>query len=120
MFSLSKRDCNYPSVCRYVHPLNKNTIYRHAWGAGRLGGGEGVRCGNVPVKNNANRFLFRKANYRMYIYLYPIPRVRSSSPLQPEKRVIIIYTSQNIKPLPRAVSSPMNPHDEGLTEYWRP
>ena len=39
MFSLSKRDCNYPSVCRYVHPLNKNTIYRHAWRARRLGGG---------------------------------------------------------------------------------
>ena len=83
MFSLSKRECNYPSVCRYVHPLNKNTIYRHAWG-GKEVWGRGARCGNVPVKNNANRFLFRKANYRLYIFLYPIPRVGSSSPLQPE------------------------------------
>ena len=43
MFSLSKRDYNYPSVCLYVHPLNKNTIYRHAWGGGReVGGGGGA------------------------------------------------------------------------------
>ena len=92
-------------------------------GVGRLRGGgrwEEERCGNVPVKNNANRFLFQTAIYRLYIYLYPIPRVRSSSPPQPEKRVIIIYTSQNVKPLPRAVNSPVSPHYEGLVEYWRP
>ena len=28
-------------MCRYVHPLNKNTIYRHAWGVGGLWGGGG-------------------------------------------------------------------------------
>ena len=108
-------------MCRYVHPLNKNTIYRHAWeGREIVGGGGGGGGGNVPVKNNTNRFLFQTAIYRLYIYLYPIPRVRSSSPPQPEKRVIIIYTSQNVKPLPRAVSSPVSPHYEGLVEYYRP
>ena len=31
-------------------------------GVGR-GGGGGLRCGNVPVQNNVNRFLFKKAKY---------------------------------------------------------
>ena len=26
----------------------------------------GVRCGNVPVKNNVNCFLFKKAEYAMH------------------------------------------------------
>ena len=30
-------------------------------GVGR--GGGGLRCGNVPVQNNVNRFLFKKAKY---------------------------------------------------------
>ena len=32
-------------MCRYVHPLNKNTIYRHAWGVGGLWGGGGGGVG---------------------------------------------------------------------------
>ena len=30
---------------------------------GGVGGGGGLRCGNVPVQNNVNRFLFQKAKY---------------------------------------------------------
>ena len=58
---------------------------------GAKGLGEGASCGNVPVKNKDNRFLFLKENY-IYISLslYPIPRVRSSFTLKPEKSVIII------------------------------
>ena len=41
-----------------------------------------MSCGNVPVKNNANRFLLQKA----------IP-IKSSYTLKPVKSVIIIYTS---------------------------
>ena len=47
------------------------------------------------------------------IYLYPIP-LGVAETLKPENRVIIIYTSQNIKPLHRAVGNPMNPHYGGL------
>ena len=75
-------------ICLRIHYY---TVVLYFWGREIWGVGKRVRCGNVPVDNNANRFLFQKANYRLYIYLYPIPRVRSSSPLQPEKRVIIIY-----------------------------
>ena len=31
--------------------------------------GKGASCGNVPVKNKGNRFLFLKENY-IYIYIY--------------------------------------------------
>ena len=34
---------------------------REIWRGG--GGGGGLRCGNVPVQNNVNRFLFKKAKY---------------------------------------------------------
>ena len=34
-----------------------------ASGAVVLGQGKGVRCRNVPVKSNANRSLFERANY---------------------------------------------------------
>ena len=41
-----------------------------------------MRGGNVPVKNNANRFLFHKANLPIFIHtgrdFTPIPRVKSS------------------------------------------
>ena len=46
---------------RYVHPLNTNTpLHRLALflGQGDWGVGRRVRSGNVPVNNNANRFLF--------------------------------------------------------------
>ena len=36
---------------------------------GAKGLGEGASCGNVPVKNKDNRFLFLKENY-IYIYIY--------------------------------------------------
>ena len=62
-----------------------------------------MRCGNVPVKNNENRFLFQKAKY---IHPYPFPLVNSSYALKPEKNLIIIYTSENIKPRHRSVGSP--------------
>ncbi|CAH3035742.1 unnamed protein product [Porites lobata] len=39
---------------------------------------------------------------------------RYTDTLKPENRVIIIYTSQNIKPLHYAVGSPMNRHYGGL------
>ena len=42
-----------------------------------------MRCGNVPVKNNANRFLFQKAKY---IHPFSIPLVKSSYALKPEKK----------------------------------
>ena len=72
------------------------------------GSGMGMRCGNVPVENNANRFL-----------LYPILRVSSSCTLKLVKSVNFIiytevYTSQNNKPLHHAVSSPMNLHYVGF------
>ena len=57
---------------------------------GERGGGGSCNCRDVPVKNN--------------------PRARSSYTLKPVKSVIIIYTSQNNKPLHHAVGSPMNPH----------
>ena len=39
-------------MCRYVHPLNKNTIYRHAWGGGgrEVAGGGGVVGGGALWK----------------------------------------------------------------------
>jgi len=44
--------------------------------------GGGVRCGNVRDKNNANRFLFHKANLPVFIHtggsFTPIPGARSS------------------------------------------
>ena len=58
-----------------------------------------MSCGNVPVKNNANRFLLQKV----------IP-IKSSYSLKPAKSVIIIYTSQNDKPLHGLVGSPKNPN----------
>ena len=58
-----------------------------------------MSCGNVPVKKNANRFLLQKA----------IP-IKSSHTLKPVKSVIIIYTSQNNKPLHGPVGSPKNPN----------
>ena len=46
------------------------------------GGGGGVRLGNVPDKNSANRFLFHKANLPIFIHtgesFTPILKVRSS------------------------------------------
>ena len=54
------------------------------------------------------------------IYLYPIPRDRSSYTLKLEKSVIIIYTCQNFKLLHRAVGSLVNPHYGGLViTSWR-
>ena len=44
------------------------------------------------------------------IYLYPIPRDLSSYTLKLVKSAIIIYTSQNFKPLHRAGGSLVNPH----------
>ena len=59
----------------------------------------------VPAaKNDANRFLFQNVD----IYLYPIP-LGVADTLKPENRVIIIYTSQNIKPLRYAVGQPNKP-----------
>ena len=66
-----------------------------------------MTCGNVPVENNANRFL-----------LYPILRVSSSYTFKLVKSVnFIIYrciTSQNNKLLYHAVGSPMNLHYMGF------
>lgn len=53
------------------------------------------------------------------IYLYPIPRNRSSYTLKLEKSVII-YTCQNFKLLHRQVGSLVNPHYGGLViTSWR-
>ena len=68
------------------------------WGAKRLREEVWGHCGNVPVNNNANCFLFQLALTK--------------------KSVVIIYTSQSIKPLHLAVGSPMNPHYGGLV--WKP
>ena len=88
---------------------SRTTVRQLNWFGGGGGGGEGdlgkgLRCGNVPVENNVNRFLSQKPTY---IYLNPIPLVRSTCTIKPEKSVKIIYTSQNIKPLHRTVGSPM-------------
>ena len=51
-------------------------------GGGAEGCGEEVGCGNVPVKNNANRFLLQKA------ISIPFHGLVSSSTLKPVKSVI--------------------------------
>ena len=73
------------------------------------GWGKEVTCGNVPVKNNANCFLVQKAIsipfHGLGIAIFT---------LKPVKNVVIIYTSQNNKPLHHVVGSPMNLHYGGI------
>jgi len=70
-----------------------------------------VRCGNVPVKNNANRFLFQKATYR---YPYPIPLVKSSYALKPEKKCNYNLYFPKYKITASRSRQPMIPHYGGL------
>ena len=98
---------------------------------------QGVLCGNVHIKNNANCFLFQKAKYAQP-YTLAQPAQHSCSFLSRTSFVLAplglkememsamqansigkkIFTSQSIKPLHQAVSSPMSPHYGGL--IWKP
>ena len=74
---LSLDKCNWEDVHYYGTILDTNhkildwnrNFWRHArrWGGSAGEGREnwrgGLRCGNVPVQNNVNRFLFQKAKY---------------------------------------------------------
>ena len=74
---LSLDKCNWEDVHYYGTILDTNhkildwnrDFWRHArrWGGSAGEGREiwrgGLRCGNVPVQNNVNRFLFQKAKY---------------------------------------------------------
>ena len=73
------------------------------------GMGKEVTCGNVPVKKNANCFLVQKA---ISIPFHGLGMAIFT--LKPVKSVVIIYTSQNNKPLHHVVGSPMNPHYGGI------
>ena len=94
---------------------------------------QGVLCGNVHIKYNANCFLFQKAKYAQP-YTLAQPAQHSCSFLSRTSFVLAplglkememsamqansigkkIFTSQSIKPLHQAVSSPMSPHYGGL------
>ena len=98
---------------------------------------QGVLCGNVHIKYNANCFLFQKAKYAQP-YTLAQPAQHSCSFLSQTSFVLAplglkememsamqansigkkIFTSQSIKPLHQAVSSPMSPHYGGL--IWKP
>ena len=49
-----------------------------------VGNGGVVRCGNVPVKNNATSFLFQKAICK-YLISNPFHRLESAVPLCQKK-----------------------------------
>ena len=79
---LSLDKCNWEDVHYYGTILDTNhkildwnrDFWRHArrWGGSAGEGREiwrgGLRCGNVPVQNNVNRFLFQKAKYHFNSY----------------------------------------------------
>ena len=41
-------------------------------GGGGRGMGKGLHCGNVPVENNANRFLSEKANLPIFFIMVEV------------------------------------------------
>ena len=75
-------------------------------GAERLGKDSGVLCVFLQLK-----LMPIVSCFKMLIYISH--SIRSSYTLKQGNRVIITYTSQNIKPLHRAVGSRMNPHCGG-------
>ena len=75
-------------------------------GAERLGKDSGVLCVFLQLK-----LMPIVSCFKMLIYISH--SIRSSYTLKQGNRVIITYTSQNIKPLHRVVGSPMNPHYGG-------
>ena len=47
-------------------------VYILFGGGGGRGMGKGLHCGNVPVENNANRFLSEKANLPIFFIMVEV------------------------------------------------
>ena len=63
--------CPNGNCCETDFLCNLVTLYCHAI----FQGAKGVHCGNVPVENNANRYLFHKA--KKWLSFYSFERQKS-------------------------------------------